>query len=329
MNIVFFRIGWMEHYRGPDDEHIRGGGRFVDENQWGGEVFNFRPFEGSVYGFVQPQGRLRINIDRLGAADADDHVAGILAVWVAKNPEPEGGSYIVGWYTNATVYREWQEPPPGSNRHIGGRNMEYNVTALADDAVLLPSDERQFKIPRATGNRNRPGMGQSNVWYADKYDDEVRDLKRKVLEYIKNRLPPKAAHTEAGTPRQLDPARRQEVERIAVEHVMKHYEEKGWKVDSVERDNVGWDLEAVRRDRRRRLEVKGLSGSETRFELTPNEYRKMRKHRKTYRICVVTDALGTPNLAIFRFVRGAGGWKDKDGRLLEIVEATAARCTVG
>ena len=326
MSMVFFRIGWMECYQGPEGDRIAGGGRFVAENEWGGEIFNFQPFKGSVYGHVQPSGQTN-DINRLGATDADDHVAGVLAVWVAR--KPEGGNYIVGWYTNAAVYREWQKPPPGSDRHIRDRtDMEYyNVTALADDAVLLPSDERQFEIPRA--RRNRPGMGQSNVWYADNNDGKVREFKRKVLEYIEKQSPPIADDIEVGTPRQLDPARRQEVERIAVERVTKHYEKRGYEVESVERDNVGWDLEAVRGDRRRRLEVKGLSGSGARFELTPNEYRKMKKHRKTYRICVVTDALGAPNLAIFRFDHAIRRWKDKEGRLLDIDEATAARCSVG
>ena len=99
MSIIFLRIGWMERYRGLVGDTVAGGGAYVDEYGYGGEVFNFQPFKGSVYGFVQPPRRRKdripnIKINRLGAADTDDHVAGVLAVWVATNLE-QRGSYIV------------------------------------------------------------------------------------------------------------------------------------------------------------------------------------------------------------------------------------------
>ena len=113
------------------------------------KFFNFRSYGENVYGYVHPGGAVSIN--RLGAADADDHVDGVLAIWVATNPE-ETGSYIVGWYANATVYRNWQAPPPDPDRHIENVNEDigYYVTVLAENAVLLPSDERLFWVPNAT-----------------------------------------------------------------------------------------------------------------------------------------------------------------------------------
>lgn len=64
-----------------------------------------------VYGYVEPGGR--INLERLGAARLGvvygaDSVSDILIVWTAKRPQ--GGIYIVGWYKNATVYRDYQDP---------------------------------------------------------------------------------------------------------------------------------------------------------------------------------------------------------------------------
>ena len=327
MNMVFFRIGWMERYEGRDDESILGGGSFVDKERWGGEVFNFQGVNGAVYGYVQAT-RQTISIKRLGATD--DHAAGVLAIWVAKSPGPKGRSYIVGWYKNATVYREYQPPPPGSERHIEDQNISYNVTALAADAVLLPPEERSFLVPQK--RRGPYGMGQSNIWYADKNRNDVRRFRKRVRNYISeyttNRDLPVSTDVANGIPRQPDTSRRQEVERIAVKRVRAHYEEKNYRVDSVERDNVGWDLDAVRGCRKLRIEVKGLSGSQTKFELTPNEYRKMQEHCSTYRICVVTNTLVEPKLAIFR-VRDNDRWEDKDGHVLEIEEATAARCETG
>ena len=54
MTIIFLRIGWMEHYRGLDGDAIDGGGDFVKKRRYGGEIFNFQPFNGSVYGYVHP-----------------------------------------------------------------------------------------------------------------------------------------------------------------------------------------------------------------------------------------------------------------------------------
>ncbi len=154
--IIFLRIGWMNRYQGQNaSDHISGGGAFVEQHGYGHEIFNFQPFEGRVYGYVQspgsghnqPQGP-GINVNRLGAA-AEDSIPGVLAVWVATSPH--GGSYVVGWYSNATVHRCWQVPPPGANRSYAGEEFGYYVTALGNDAVLLPPDERLLHITERRG----------------------------------------------------------------------------------------------------------------------------------------------------------------------------------
>jgi hypothetical protein len=52
-------------------------------------------------------------------------------------------------------------------------------------------------------------------------------------------------------------------------------------IKNVEKDNVGWDLEAKPEidGVSLCLEVKGLFGSELKVGLTPNEYRILIKHR--------------------------------------------------
>src|SRR5437773_9055157 len=120
--MVFLRIGWMNRYRGKTkNDEITGGGAFVRERGYGHEIFNFQPFKGKVYGYVQPPGTgynqasgPGININYLGASSDDEFISGALVIWVATSPQ--GGSFIVGWYENATVYRYWQESPPGPNR---------------------------------------------------------------------------------------------------------------------------------------------------------------------------------------------------------------------
>jgi hypothetical protein len=71
--LVFFRVAWMDRYQGfAGGDTMTGGGAYVAENGFGHEMFNFRPFRGSLYGYVQPPGRrdrwdeARINLTRLG-----------------------------------------------------------------------------------------------------------------------------------------------------------------------------------------------------------------------------------------------------------------------
>jgi hypothetical protein len=102
---------------------------------------------------------------------------------------------------------------------------------------------------------------------------------------------------------QTDPILRQKVERVAIEVTTACFTQLGYLVDSVEHDNVGWDLDAVLENRKLKLEVKGLSGSEIVVELTPNEFVAMREHRDLYRLCVVAKARTEPSVWLLARVR--------------------------
>jgi hypothetical protein len=265
--MIFLRIGWMHSYEGiAGGDAIIGGGAFVTEHGYGHEIFNFRSFQGAVYGFVQPPGRRerwedgKINIARLGVQTDDDRVSGVLVVWVATSPD--GGTFIIGWYKNATIYRERQPAPPGSARRHLDDDCGYYVTASAEDARLLPPDERVFSIPQL----GRGGPGQSNIWYADD-PDQHRQLRLHVLRYIESEQLPTMQHDEVPRRRQPDPLFRQRVEEIAVDKTKDYFTRLGYRVKSVEEDNVGWDLTAVLGERELKLEVKGLSGSQVVVEL--------------------------------------------------------------
>lgn len=133
---------------------------------------------------------------------------------------------------------------------------------------------------------------------------------------------PKKRKTNNGRGRGGNPKDRAKVEAKAVEVVTEHYEELGFTVKSVERDNVGWDLNIKKADLPPlKVEVKGLSGNEVSIELTPNEYKK--SSLANYRICVVTKTLLKPKLYIFKNVDGQ--WCDDDGNELVLKELIAAR----
>src|SRR5947209_20365259 len=111
VRMVFLRVGWMAHYEGiSGGDTITSGGAYVAEHGLGHEICNFRRFRGAMYGYVQPKRsgesyeEARMKITRLGASADDASVSGVLAVWVATSPT--GGAFVVGWYNNATVYRD-------------------------------------------------------------------------------------------------------------------------------------------------------------------------------------------------------------------------------
>ena len=164
--MIFLNIGWMENYQGLEDDSIAGGGSFVQQYNNGCEtdnyppceIRNFQPYEGYMYGFVRvTAGSLKI--ERLGASPRDNSIDGILVVWVAKSPSD--GTVIVGWFKNATVYRDCQLPPESSGRKREG-----------------PIERRVLRVPRG----GKGAMGQSNVWYADQPANSA--FRQKVREFI-------------------------------------------------------------------------------------------------------------------------------------------------
>ncbi len=336
--MVFFRVGWMNKYQGVTaQDSITRGGSFVNKHGFGFEVFNYKPFNGKVYGWVMP-GRhggsaelptefsdiafANINLPRIGASTSDKSISDVIVVWVATSPE--GGAYVVGWYRNATVFPQPQEAPQGSQREHDGKSIGYVTTTKTSDAVLIPKDERVIEVPQ----RGKGNFGQSNMWYADDPNNAThRELRQAVLDTIHDHaLPIIQRRSHRSKPRQHDVLQRQQVEKAAIETTAEHYIELGYEIKSVERDNVGWDLEATLDKRRLKLEVKGLSGSEIAVELTHNEYAKMNDNRDSFRLCTVSSALTKPDLSIFQFNSESGQWESRDGRPLTINEVVSARC---
>ena len=110
----------------------------------------------------------------------------------------------------------------------------------------------------------------------------------------------------------------------------KWFTERGYLVDDVSMDRVGWDLVAHLGRAKLKIEVKGTSLGEDNFvvEVTPNEYAKMtgKEHRAEYRLCVVTNCENLPSVSVFAWSAERGAWATGDGtRELAINERIAAR----
>ena len=188
-------------------------------------------------------------------------------------------------------------------------DFQLKGPAKSGNAVLLPVDARTLVIPKS--KKGETGLaGQANIWYADEPKGEA--VVQEVHDWIENwstRNP--ARNVKTRRKRSInDPEHNAKVEVAAVGQVREQLSEIGYVVCSVERDNVGWDLEAKLANKvRLRVEVKGLSGKEPRVGLTPNEFDVFKNGVKGYRLAIVTRALSdSPKLRICRFSDERGKW---------------------
>ena len=159
--LLFCNIGWMEHYQGiaDDDREPAGGG----DNPEKGEVCNFRPYGGKMYGYVSGGRHRTINIDRLGATE-NDSVDGVDVVWTAT--QANVGKCIVGWYQDARVFRHHQRLPQRSPY------PHYNILANEENCTLLPVEDRKTRVDRRT----------RSVWFAAEADARsVRATARRLI----------------------------------------------------------------------------------------------------------------------------------------------------
>ena len=180
MKVLFCKISGMKYYKGAcNDDVPYNGGLFVEQNGYGHEEFNFLPIqlddeiEAVCLGFVEPKSnkgtRNTIHIERIegcGALVKDLVVDDVLVVWCATREN--GDATVVGWYKNASVFRELQGWTMVYEDHTEEERC-YNVRANASDCVLLPRQERNrycWSIPSARRTRSY-GFGQSMVWYPD------------------------------------------------------------------------------------------------------------------------------------------------------------------
>lgn len=178
MRILFCKISSMKYYKGVcDQDPALFGGKFVEENGYGHEEFNFLPIEmdGSAepecVGFVEPKSNRGVrntfhieNIEGCAELKKAPFAEDVLVVWCAKRSR--GDVTVVGWYKHATVFREVQD---WTVTFADGTEEErgYNVRANAANCTLLPEGERNraiWNVPSAHYTKTF-GFGQSMVWY--------------------------------------------------------------------------------------------------------------------------------------------------------------------
>lgn len=334
--LLVLRVGYMERYDGPDT--ITGGGAFVKERGVGGEVFNFKPSRGKCYGYAMSRhgGGLDISyLDNSKKWQKGDELSGVDVVFIARRPGH--GQVVVGWYLNASVFHKEYRVRRGSIPGMAEAMRHYLCVTNGTAVTLLPEEMRTFEVPYApSGHKGFPG--QSNVWYPEYHDQQpgVGGFIKRLRTYIRSTTGQALTSDEEGQPltgrkggpgRNPDHAHNALVEAAAVETAWSYYEAAGYSMESVETENLGWDLVARKGRHTLYIEVKGVSASTVAFELTPNEYDKLQGFATRYRVCVVCDALTTPHLYELSPMKLDKGWEllsEKDSMKVLLRERIAA-----
>jgi hypothetical protein len=312
--ILLVRTAWMKNYEGrAKNDPPMSGAKYIQENKDGGEVYNFKNRNGKIYGYVP--NITNLDIDKLGANPNDEYINNVTVVFCATHPI-EKGMRIVGWYKKATVFRQTQE-----NKYTWGNHIEANSI----NCKRIDFNNRFCNIPNT--------FGRSAIFYFSNHPEKSSTLD-KILNYIDSNgtlLYPEKSRKGGGSPRQNDVNKRLQVEKNAIELATNYYGERyGFEnVKSVEKDNVGWDLEINTGKVILKIEVKGLSGSQLVVELTPNEFIAFNRKLDTYKLFVVTEALSkNKKIDIFTYQRKGNMWIGIDESLLEIKQIRSARITL-
>lgn len=305
MKLIICNVAWMKDYKGvTDDDYPINGGKFIEDHGYGHEVLNFKKFGKFIYGYVQAKDGT-ININRLDP-EADEYTDNVLVAWRAKSKE---GSVIIGWYKNARVYREEQEPPKRRSFKYQRKTISpgYHIRVLAQDATLIPVHNRVFPVPVT-----HKGFGsQTFVSYLEKNTNEVKKFKKQLKQYITNVATGDYSPPKKGKRKPIDQERKLLIEKTAVDKSIEYYRDRGYDIESVEKDNIGYDLLATKGKKNLFIEVKGTSVKKIKdmsIGLTPNEYKKSKLSHQKYRICIVSDTFGNPIVYEFRWTSANEKW---------------------
>jgi len=187
------------------------------------------------------------------------------------------------------------------NEMIHRQNLKYaelvEQQQNGDNSPLLAANTKQAedRLDELNGRleaRQRELQKESNC--------TISDIQRHGTAWV---LP----HPERATPKVAALVRDDEIERIAVDAVIAYESARGWEVESVEKDNRGFDLISRRphpEDPKtaievRFIEVKGRS-TVAEVALTANEYKTAQRLKNDYWLYVVFDCAGTPGINIVR-----------------------------
>lgn len=300
--VMWVKFGWSEYYRGGP---VDGNFRWLTEGDGEGhEAFNFLPGpDGGYFCYVPPHGPSR-------ASPSSDDPNGWTVICLAKFP-PQKGVHVVGWYENATLMGK-QVPRPEYTAGVGFRRdnqgVKFSFSIKSSTAFFVPPEHRTTPF-------SHPSVRQAKYSYLvgpGVRRTEEKDEILSLLEAKLARLKPFAISqpNPANAPDELEdnidplgrfgtPEHRRMVELAAERAVTAELKRLGYRVVRRSDDKIGYDLQAVphRGGSDLYVEVKGTSGADRRFYMTPKEHEFA--STDGWRLAMVTDALGNPDVKFF------------------------------
>lgn len=201
--IIFARIANMTYYRGITEwDKPYGGGTYVADTGLAHECYNFKPEanltdDGGEYclGFVMHGGAAgidaKIHLEKINGCEAmksaeliDDAIVVFCATSLGSK-----SMRVVGFYKNATVYRNTQGINFDTVEGAGIYKQHFNFMAKKEDCVLLPYTERhsnsQWYVPQKGRLGAKIGFGRSNIWFASGTNENA-ELKKYVENMIRS-----------------------------------------------------------------------------------------------------------------------------------------------
>ncbi|NVK20862.1 MAG: DUF3883 domain-containing protein [Methylocystaceae bacterium] len=338
--VIIFKTEWMAYFDGPEDDVEFKRFKYPSKGNPAHEIYNFKvERDGWCYGyfpfaFHSDDTPKKLNFpDIYGKSAQDDKgntfYSPLTVVWVATNSNDV--LEVVGWYKNATVFVERQKYSNFNvSRHFPDEYEVFMARAKASDCRLLGPSAR-FAVSEISNN-----LGNTKHYYIEdkaEHSAFLEKLKQKIA-YFEGE---EEKDRRRWTP--VDVEKRQKVERAAIDMAKLHYQSgdyDGFEVVSREKDNVGYDLEAIKGNKKLCIEVKGRSGPEVTADFSINEYKKIKAFQDgnftstgIYKICIVTQALeDKPQLYDFSCVNqnGTTFWFDKkNNQSICLEERNAAR----
>lgn len=159
LRLMLCRLVWAEEYKSKKEKIFAGNMKYPATHGFAVEQLNFAHENGSVFGFVENRGE-KFDLRKLGAGAADYSIDGVTIIFCAVD-RLSMKLRVVGWYENATVFRELQMSSKGSIRG----DWEYYFKAHSQDAHLIPATARDLEVPRKSSITDKGYIGQRNVFY--------------------------------------------------------------------------------------------------------------------------------------------------------------------
>ncbi len=159
MSVVLCRVVWADTYRDRKEEIYAAKMSNSHLHSFANERLNFANEGGYVYGFVE-RNDSRIALEKLGGSKNDPEIDGVTVIWFAV-PREDNRPRIIGWYENATAYRDAKDPARGSPR----KKWQYSFKAKYEDSHLVPVSQRFLLEVPAKRHRTDRGYIGERFWF--------------------------------------------------------------------------------------------------------------------------------------------------------------------